>query len=212
MCSSSGTRISPISPPVQVTSVTPMPSATYLAIVAPCPMLSSSGCACTRRMCLSMPETLVRAAQSISEDSGEGPVGVQPVRLAELVVTQPAHGIVLAGPRDGLAVDEHGGRDPEHQPVAHLHLGLQPAGHGDLAAELLGDLADRGRLGGLTGTDLATRELPAPGGGRRVRAARTEHALLVHERDSDDQLHGRRLAGWPGLPLFTPGTCVRLMI
>src|SRR5262244_1593504 len=39
--------ISPSSPSVQVTSVTRAPSAAYLAIVAPVPIDSSSGCACT---------------------------------------------------------------------------------------------------------------------------------------------------------------------
>src|ERR1017187_7410360 len=39
--------ISPSSPRVQVTRVTPAPSAAYLAIVAPVPMDSSSGWACT---------------------------------------------------------------------------------------------------------------------------------------------------------------------
>ena len=39
--------ISPCSPSVQVTSVTRAPSAAYLAIVAPVPIDSSSGCACT---------------------------------------------------------------------------------------------------------------------------------------------------------------------
>src|SRR3712207_6426327 len=48
-CASSGTSTSPISPAVQVTSVTPRPSATYRAIVAPWPIDSSSGCAWTRR-------------------------------------------------------------------------------------------------------------------------------------------------------------------
>ena len=38
---------SPSSPSVQVTSVTPAPSAAYLAIVAPVPIDSSSGWACT---------------------------------------------------------------------------------------------------------------------------------------------------------------------
>ena len=52
-----GTRISPISPAVQVTSVTPRPSATYFAIVAPWPIDSSSGWACTssRRWSAVMP-------------------------------------------------------------------------------------------------------------------------------------------------------------
>ena len=39
--------ISPSSPSVQVTNVTRAPSAAYLAIVAPVPIDSSSGCACT---------------------------------------------------------------------------------------------------------------------------------------------------------------------
>src|ERR1700683_3825242 len=45
--------ISPSSPRVQVTSVTRAPSAAYLAMVAPVPIDSSSGCACTssRRRC-----------------------------------------------------------------------------------------------------------------------------------------------------------------
>ncbi len=43
----SATRTSPSSPSVQVTSVTAAPSATYLAMVAPLPIVSSSGCACT---------------------------------------------------------------------------------------------------------------------------------------------------------------------
>src|SRR3954452_4538738 len=48
-CASSGTRTSPSSPSVQVSRVTEAPSATYRAIVAPVLMVSSSGCACTRR-------------------------------------------------------------------------------------------------------------------------------------------------------------------
>ena len=44
---SSGTRTSPSSPSVQVTRVTWAPSAAYCAIVAPLPIVSSSGCACT---------------------------------------------------------------------------------------------------------------------------------------------------------------------
>ncbi len=44
---SSGGMTSPSSPSVQVTSVTPAPSAAYFAIVAPVPIDSSSGCACT---------------------------------------------------------------------------------------------------------------------------------------------------------------------
>ena len=39
--------ISPASPSVQVTSVTRAPDAAYAAIVAPVPIDSSSGCACT---------------------------------------------------------------------------------------------------------------------------------------------------------------------
>src|SRR5215831_13065 len=46
-CASSGGMISPSSPSVQVTRVTPAPSAAYLAIVAPVPIDSSSGWACT---------------------------------------------------------------------------------------------------------------------------------------------------------------------
>src|SRR6266568_2499569 len=46
-CASDGGMISPCSPSVQVTSVTRAPSAAYLAIVAPVPIDSSSGCACT---------------------------------------------------------------------------------------------------------------------------------------------------------------------
>ena len=46
-CASEGGMISPSSPSVQVTSVTCAPSAAYLAIVAPVPIDSSSGCACT---------------------------------------------------------------------------------------------------------------------------------------------------------------------
>src|SRR5580692_6584871 len=44
---SDGGMTSPSSPSVQVTSVTCAPSAAYFAIVAPVPMDSSSGCACT---------------------------------------------------------------------------------------------------------------------------------------------------------------------
>src|SRR5215472_7164193 len=47
MCCRSGGMISPISPSVQVTSVTRAPCAAYLAIVAPVKIDSSSGCACT---------------------------------------------------------------------------------------------------------------------------------------------------------------------
>src|SRR5690625_3840247 len=52
-CSSLGLRIEPRSPPVQVTTRTRCPSATYLAIVAAPLLDSSSGCACTamRRSC-----------------------------------------------------------------------------------------------------------------------------------------------------------------
>src|SRR4051794_15196385 len=46
-CASSGTSTSPSSPSVQVTRVTWVPRAAYDAIVAPCPIVSSSGCACT---------------------------------------------------------------------------------------------------------------------------------------------------------------------
>src|SRR6266581_4226593 len=54
--------ISPSSPSVQVTSVTCAPSAAYLAIVAPVPIDSSSGCACTsssRRPEVMPPEVMV---------------------------------------------------------------------------------------------------------------------------------------------------------
>src|SRR5256885_3477515 len=53
--------ISPSSPSVQVTSVTCAPSAAYLAIVAPVPIDSSSGCACTSssRRAGSMPVSLL---------------------------------------------------------------------------------------------------------------------------------------------------------
>src|SRR5579875_969656 len=47
-CARSAGMTSPSSPSVQVTSVTPAPSAAYLAMVAPVSMDSSSGCACTR--------------------------------------------------------------------------------------------------------------------------------------------------------------------
>src|ERR1035441_5255611 len=46
-CASDGGMISPSSPSVHVTSVTCTPSAAYFALVAPVPMDSSSGCACT---------------------------------------------------------------------------------------------------------------------------------------------------------------------
>src|ERR1700722_11217185 len=46
-CASDGGMTSPSSPSVQVTSVTRAPAAAYFAIVAPVPMDSSSGCACT---------------------------------------------------------------------------------------------------------------------------------------------------------------------
>src|SRR5215467_7190805 len=53
-CRSAGGMISPSSPRVHVTSVTPAPSAAYLAIVAPVPIDSSSGCACTSNRLRSM--------------------------------------------------------------------------------------------------------------------------------------------------------------
>src|SRR5204863_445965 len=56
--------ISPSSPSVQVTSVTCAPSAAYLAIVAPVPIDSSSGCACTsssRRPEITLSKVMVRA-------------------------------------------------------------------------------------------------------------------------------------------------------
>src|SRR5690625_3716224 len=46
-CASLGLRIDPRSPPVQVTTRTRSPSATYRAIVAAPLLDSSSGCACT---------------------------------------------------------------------------------------------------------------------------------------------------------------------
>src|SRR5262245_40692067 len=60
--------ISPSSPSVQVTSVTWTPSAAYLAIVAPVPMVSSSGWACTssRRRSV-MPRLSLAVCGSMSE-------------------------------------------------------------------------------------------------------------------------------------------------
>src|SRR5512145_1817761 len=58
-CSRSGTRTSPSSPSVHVTSVTWVPRATYFAMVAPWLMLSSSGCACTSNIRCSMRASLV---------------------------------------------------------------------------------------------------------------------------------------------------------
>src|SRR5215217_6376197 len=122
MCSSSGTRISPISPPVQVTMVTPMPSATYFAMVAPLLMLSSSGWACTRSRCLSMGMTLVASAQRFCQWTGERSVGGEPVHLVELVGTQPPDRVVLAVPRDRLAVHQRAEAHTEDEVVADLHL------------------------------------------------------------------------------------------
>ena len=63
---SDGGMISPSSPSVQVTSVTCAPSAAYLAIVAPVPIDSSSGCACTSssRLAELMAASLPAAARS----------------------------------------------------------------------------------------------------------------------------------------------------
>src|SRR6266568_6303493 len=59
--------ISPSSPSVQVTSVTCAPSAAYLAIVAPVPIDSSSGCACTsssRRPEIALSEVMVASLRA----------------------------------------------------------------------------------------------------------------------------------------------------
>ena len=63
---SDGGMTSPSSPSVQVTSVTCAPSAAYLAIVAPVPIDSSSGCACTSssRLAELMRASLPAAARS----------------------------------------------------------------------------------------------------------------------------------------------------
>src|SRR5664279_4692055 len=66
-CSSSGTSTSPSSPAVQVTKVTWAPSATYLAMVVPLPIVSSSGWACTNRIRRSgdvMPASLLSRADT----------------------------------------------------------------------------------------------------------------------------------------------------
>src|SRR5215469_11096014 len=59
-CASSGGMISPSSPSVQVTRVTPAPSAAYLAIVAPVPIDSSSGWACTSSILRPLSGPLIR--------------------------------------------------------------------------------------------------------------------------------------------------------
>src|SRR5690348_9476827 len=59
--------ISPSSPSVQVTSVTRAPSAAYLAIVAPVPIDSSSGCACiisSRRPAIALSEVMVASLRA----------------------------------------------------------------------------------------------------------------------------------------------------
>src|SRR5207302_1407738 len=64
--------ISPSSPSVQVTSVTCAPSAAYLAIVAPVPIDSSSGCACTSssRLAKVMVASLRARRERVREQAG----------------------------------------------------------------------------------------------------------------------------------------------
>src|ERR1700757_476419 len=64
--------ISPSSPSVQVTSVTCAPSAAYLAIVAPVPIDSSSGCACTSSSRLA--ELMAASLPAAARPAGTGKI------------------------------------------------------------------------------------------------------------------------------------------
>src|ERR1700754_1411926 len=63
---------SPSSPSVQVTSVTCAPSAAYLAIVAPVPIDSSSGCACTSSSRLA--ELMAASLPAAASPAGTGKI------------------------------------------------------------------------------------------------------------------------------------------
>src|SRR6195952_4725166 len=98
-------------------------------MVAPWPMLSSSGWACTSRRCLFMTVILGRradgrlacdaafqvsaGAQQLAELPQERPVGGDPGQAVELTGAQPTHRVVLPG--HGVAVDQAGGGDTQHE-------------------------------------------------------------------------------------------------
>src|SRR3954454_5065104 len=180
-CASSGTRISPSSPRVQVTSVTEAPAATYFAIVAPWPMVSSSGCACTSISRWSMRVRLVRAAQQqLADLCDERDVRRQPGDRVELVGTQPHHGVVLEGRR--LAGHQLGAQHLQRVAVADLLVPGEGAGHAHHAAELFAYLPDHGVFRLLPRLNLAAGQLPETARFRWRGATRGEDPTLPHDR------------------------------
>src|SRR3712207_5554697 len=87
-----GLRIDPRSPPVQVTTWTSTPSATYLAVVAAPLLDSSSGCACT---CIS------RRRDAAAEDSDDaldevgGVDGMAPILGSGPRASLPSMGVAM---------------------------------------------------------------------------------------------------------------------
>src|SRR5690349_21633861 len=146
-----------------------MPASTYLAIVAALLMLSSSGCAWTNSACFFMVPRLEEA-----QDSHERAVRRKPLDAVDVVEAEPPDRVVLPRLRDRFPGHQTGGRDPEDQAGADLDHGFEPAGDLDDAAQLLGDLAHRSRLGRLNRLDLAARELPTT-----VGPTSTQHAIVA---------------------------------
>ena len=118
-----------------------------------------------------------------------------PVDLVELVGPQPAHGVVLARhrarPRPGRA---HGHAQHQRRSLTR-HLPGEPAGHRDLAAELLGDLAHRrparGSPPARPSRRAAPSDRPAPAG---PYAAGGEHPPR-RPRDPTTHARSRRRSG-----------------
>lgn len=141
-----------------------------------------------------MEKTLVPVPQSFCQQPGEWPVRSQPVDVLHLAGAEPPDCVVLPVPRHRLTIHERRGRDPEHEPIPDPDLGLQPVGHGNHAAELLGDLTDSGLVRGLAVIDLATGELPPAGRVGGIAAPGSEHTAVVDDGNPDDEGHATQSA------------------
>ena len=125
--------------------------------------------------------------QAVAELGQEGPVGVQPVDVVQLVRPEPAHLVVLPGSRLPRHQAHH--RDPQLVRRADRHRRREPADHLDHAAQLLRHLAHQCRGGLLAGLDLAAGELPSSRGRGGCGPARDEHPAPTHHGGTDDGLH-----------------------
>ena len=137
---------------------------------------------------------LLAVQEHLAQLGQEGPVRLEPVDVVELLGGEPAQPVVVVAGA-GLALDQAAAGGPQDVGVADRLLTLEPRVDLHPAAELLGDLADHGRLGRLAGIDLASRQLPASGGLRGPGTPGGEQRAASDHGGPDHQGHRRASRG-----------------